>query len=41
MPKSIIRAFGVLKKSAAIVNMDYKLDKTIGGAIVDAANEVI
>ena len=37
----IIRAFGILKKAAAIVNMEYGLDETIGHAIVKAADEVI
>lgn len=41
MPKSVIRAFGILKKSAAKVNMDYKLNKEIGDAIVKASDEVI
>jgi hypothetical protein len=30
MPKPIIRAFGILKKSAAIVNLRYGLDPKIG-----------
>jgi fumarate hydratase class II len=41
MPEDIIRAFGILKKSAAIVNMRYGLKKEIGEAIVKAADEVI
>jgi fumarate hydratase class II len=42
MPKPLITAFGVLKRSAAKVNMDLgALDKKIGGAIVKAASEVI
>ncbi|PIA61249.1 hypothetical protein AQUCO_00300645v1 [Aquilegia coerulea] len=40
MPEPIIRAFGVLKKCAAKVNMDYGLDPTIGKAIMQAAQEV-
>ncbi|KAH9538646.1 hypothetical protein CY35_15G017800 [Sphagnum magellanicum] len=40
MPDQIIEAFGILKKSAAIVNMEYGLDKKIGEAIVKAAQEV-
>ncbi|KAM0859060.1 hypothetical protein ACQ4PT_047473 [Festuca glaucescens] len=36
----IIRAFGVLKKCAAKVNMEYGLDPTIGKAIMQAAEEV-
>ncbi|MDE3060102.1 MAG: class II fumarate hydratase [Pseudomonadota bacterium] len=42
MPKPLITAFGVLKRSAAIVNMQLGvLDKKIGEAIVRAADEVI
>ncbi|KAL5701028.1 fumarate hydratase [Ranunculus cassubicifolius] len=40
MPEPIIRAFGVLKKCAAKVNMGYGLDPTIGKAIMQAAQEV-
>ncbi|KAG8063433.1 hypothetical protein GUJ93_ZPchr0003g18680 [Zizania palustris] len=40
MPVPIIRAFGVLKKCAAKVNMEYGLDPTIGKAIIQAAQEV-
>lgn len=42
MPKPLITAFGMLKRSAAIVNMQIAgLDKTVGDAIVKAADEVI
>lgn len=42
MPKPLITAFGVLKRSAAIVNMQLGvLDKTIGEKIIAAADEVI
>jgi len=41
MPESVIRSFGILKKAAAIVNMEYGLDKKIGEAIVKACDEVI
>jgi fumarate hydratase, class II len=42
MPKPLITAFGVLKRSAAKVNMQIAgLDKKIGEAIVNAADEVI
>lgn len=41
MPEPIIRAFGVLKKAAAEVNMTYGLDPKIGNAITQAAQEVI
>ncbi|GMI74016.1 FUMARASE 2 [Hibiscus trionum] len=40
MPEPIIRAFGVLKKCAAKVNMEYGLDPAIGKAIIEAAQEV-
>ncbi|KAK6941035.1 Fumarase C, C-terminal [Dillenia turbinata] len=40
MPEPIIRAFGILKKCAAKVNMEYGLDPTIGKAIMQAAQEV-
>ncbi|KAF9597168.1 hypothetical protein IFM89_016156 [Coptis chinensis] len=40
MPGPIIHAFGVLKKCAAKVNMEYGLDPTIGKAIMQAAQEV-
>jgi fumarate hydratase class II len=42
MPKPLITAFGVLKRSAAVVNMAIAgLDKKLGDAIVAAADEVI
>ncbi len=42
MPQPLIRAFGILKLSAAKVNMDLGvLDKTIGEKIIAAAQEVI
>lgn len=42
MPKPLITAFGILKMAAARVNMQLGvLDKTIGEAIVKAAQEVI
>ncbi|CAA6654350.1 unnamed protein product [Spirodela intermedia] len=40
MPEPIIRAFGILKKCAAKVNMEYGLDPHIGQAIIEAAQEV-
>ncbi|CAL9243048.1 unnamed protein product [Arabidopsis halleri] len=40
MPEPIVRAFGVLKKCAAKVNMEYGLDPMIGEAIMEAAQEV-
>ena len=42
MPESLIRAFGVQKKAAALANMELgELDQKIGEAIVAAADEVI
>ncbi|KMT09246.1 hypothetical protein BVRB_6g133460 [Beta vulgaris subsp. vulgaris] len=40
MPEPIVRAFGILKKCAAKVNMEYGLDPTIGNAVMQAAQEV-
>ena len=40
MPVPLIKAFGVLKKAAAEVNMTYGMDKEIGNAIKKAADEV-
>jgi len=41
-PQPIIRALGIVKRAAAEVNMDLgKLDPKVGGAIVEAAQEVI
>ena len=41
-PLSIIKAFGIIKKAAAIVNIaDGKVEKKIGMAIISAADEVI
>ncbi len=42
LPRSFIRALGLIKQAAARVNMDLGLlDETNGNAIVDAAQEVI
>ncbi len=40
MPEPVIKAFGVIKKAAAQVNMETGLDKKIVSAIVNAADEV-
>lgn len=40
MPIPIIHAFGILKLACAKVNMSYSLEKKIGDAIVNAADEV-
>ncbi|CAJ0649642.1 4216_t:CDS:10 [Entrophospora sp. SA101] len=41
MPEPLIKAFGILKRAAATVNMTYGLDTKIGNSIVQAADEVI
>jgi fumarate hydratase class II len=41
MPEPVIKAFAILKRSAAMVNMTYGMDKRVGDAIVQAADEVI
>ncbi len=42
MPKPLIRAFGILKRAAASVNMEIAgLDKKLGEAIITAATEVM
>lgn len=40
MPEPLIKAFGVLKKASAQVNMTYGLDERVGKAIMQAADEV-
>ncbi|CAI4224697.1 unnamed protein product [Auanema sp. JU1783] len=40
MPLPVIHAFGILKKSAALVNTEFGLDKKIAEAISQAADEV-
>lgn len=40
LPEPLIKAFGVLKKAAATVNITYGLDPKIGEAIQEAAQEV-
>lgn len=41
MPFSVIRSFGILKKCAAKVNLNYGLPPKIANAIIEAADEVI
>jgi len=41
MPLPIIKAFGILKKAAAEVNVEFGLDPKVAGAISKAADEVI
>ncbi|RKO84882.1 hypothetical protein BDK51DRAFT_38120 [Blyttiomyces helicus] len=40
IPEPVIKAFAIIKKAAAQVNMETHLDKTVGNAIVQAADEV-
>lgn len=40
MPEPIIKAFGILKKCAAKVNINFGLSKQIANAIITAADEV-
>lgn len=41
MPEPVIRAMGILKKSAALVNKEYGLDARVADAISQAADDVI
>jgi fumarate hydratase class II len=41
MPLPIIKAFGQLKKAAAIANTDFGLEPKLSKAIIQAADEVI
>jgi fumarate hydratase class II len=41
MPLPLIEAFGLLKKSCAIVNKQYQLDNQISDAISQACDEII
>ncbi|KAG8219915.1 L-Aspartase-like protein [Butyriboletus roseoflavus] len=41
LPPPLIKAFGVLKKAASIVNVSYGMDPKIGAAIQKAADDVI
>lgn len=40
MPIPVVRAFGILKKSAAIANLNFGLDAKKADAIIQAADEV-
>jgi len=40
MPLPVVKAFGILKKSAAKANMNYGLDPKIAKAVMEAADEV-
>ncbi|GLB36273.1 putative fumarase C C-terminus [Lyophyllum shimeji] len=41
LPVPLIKAFGIVKKAASIVNVNYGLDPKIGQAIQQAADDVI
>ncbi|EIM92656.1 fumarate hydratase [Stereum hirsutum FP-91666 SS1] len=41
LPPPLIKAFGVLKKAASVVNVGYGMDPKVGEAIQQAADEVI
>ncbi|KAG6820379.1 hypothetical protein H0H93_001350 [Arthromyces matolae] len=41
LPPPLIKAFGIVKKAASIVNVTYGLDPKIGNAIQQAADDVI
>jgi fumarate hydratase class II len=41
MPIPVIKAFGILKKAAALANLQFGLDPAKADAIVRAADEVI
>ena len=41
MPVPVIKAFGILKKSAAKANLEFGLEPKIAEAIMQAADEVI
>jgi fumarate hydratase class II len=41
MPRPVIRAFGIIKRAAAIVNTQFGLDPKISEFIQHAAEEVI
>jgi fumarate hydratase class II len=40
LPLPLIKAFGVLKKAASIVNVEYGMDPKIGEAVQKAADDV-
>ena len=40
LPPPLIKAFGVLKKAASVVNVTYGLDPKIGKAIQEASDYV-
>jgi fumarate hydratase class II len=40
MPIPVVRSFGLLKKAAAIANLNFGLEEKIGKAVIQAADEV-
>jgi len=40
LPLPLIKAFGILKKAASIVNVEYGMDPNIGEAIQKATDDV-
>lgn len=40
LPPPLIKAFGILKKAASVVNVGYGMDPKIGEAIQKAADDV-
>jgi fumarate hydratase class II len=40
LPSPLIKAFGIVKKAASIVNIRYGLDRKVGEAIQQAADDV-
>ena len=41
MPVPVIKAFGLLKKSAAKANLNYGLEQNIADAMIQACDEII
>jgi fumarate hydratase class II len=41
LPPPLIKAFGIIKKAAAIVNTEYGMDSKVAEAIQKAADDVI
>jgi fumarate hydratase class II len=40
LPPPLIKAFGIVKKAASIVNISYGLDRKVAEAIQQAADDV-
>ena len=41
MPLPVVKAFGLLKKSAAKANLNYGLEEPIANAMIQACDEII